>query len=119
MTKPRRKRIESPFHKNFDRILKERDLNLKQAAKLMGVPYSTLASWGAEKSIPSDLSAIGRFCKLIGVDFEWLLTGEPSRALDNSKFQIEDLFVEEDVGLEGLFKIKAVKLSRKKGNLKD
>lgn len=109
--RPRRKKVESVFSKNFQKVLDERGLTLKQAAELSGVSISTCADW-VSGSNPNNLTAVGDFCRKLSIDFEWLVLGRSSNK-PLSEIPINELFDEQDVGLSGLFKISAVRLTKK------
>lgn len=109
--KPRRKRTESVFSNNFKKVLTDRQITLKMASELAEVPYSTIADW-QNGAVPNQIEAVGRFCKKLGVDFEWLMLGTKS-SIDVEQLPPEELFDEQDVGLEGIFRIKAVRLVKR------
>lgn len=74
MSKPARKKIQSPFAKNLKAILAERGLSQKAAAEVANVTAATLNDWLAGSN-PSDHLAVQRLCRALGCSFEWLLTG--------------------------------------------
>lgn len=116
MTRSRRKKTPSAFQENFNRILRERNLTLRVAAELMGLPLSTVAEY-THGSTPSNLEAIGQFCQKLNIDFQWLLTGHKSTP-QLGELSLEELFDERDSGWDGLYRIRATRLvpkSKSKG----
>lgn len=111
--KPRRKRQDqSVFAKNLNRLLSERGIPHRVAAQMIGISQSTLADWSAG-SAPSDLTKVAALARALGVSFSYLCLGiedHPNR----DEIDIADLYEEEPVSFDGLFKIKAVRLTRKK-----
>ena len=110
--KPRRKRAEvSTFAKNLNRLIQERGLSHRVVSQLANVSQSTLAGWTAGDS-PSDLSKVAALAKALGVSFSYLCLGlENDPSADD--IVIEDLYDEEPVAFQGLFRIQATKLVRK------
>lgn len=110
MARPRRKKIESPFSENFQKVLNSKGISLKAASEMMGVPYATVTSWINTQGVPNDLAAVAKFCRQVGYDFEMMVTGTPSQ------FNIEDLPLErlfqEQEAFDGLYRITAKKLVR-------
>lgn len=111
--KPRRKRQDqSVFAKNLNRLLAERGISHRVAAQMIGISQSTLADWSAG-SAPSDLSKVAALARALGVSFSYLCLGiedHPSR----DEIDLDDLYEEEPVSFDGLYKIKAIRLNRKK-----
>ncbi|MBC7457483.1 MAG: helix-turn-helix domain-containing protein [Bdellovibrionaceae bacterium] len=111
--KPRRKRQDqSVFAKNLNRLLADRGISHRVAAQMIGVSQSTFASWSAG-SAPSDLAKVAALAKALGVSFSYLCLGiedHPNR----NEVDLSDLYTEEPVSFDGLFKIKATRLVRKK-----
>lgn len=120
MPRPKREKAETPFTKNFNKILRERRLSIKQVAELMGLPYTTAVGI-AGGATPTDMEAISRFCTALNVDFEWLLTGK-IKNFDASQIPLDQIFEEErESSFSGIYKIEAkkllVKVEKKKGQL--
>lgn len=91
---------------------KNRNISLKMAAELSGTAVSTVSDW-TSGTMPNDIEAVGEFCRKLGIDFEWMMLGTTKNKSINS-IPIDQLFDEQDVGLEGIFKVSAVKLVHKK-----
>lgn len=88
MSKPARKKIQSPFAKNLKLILTERGISQKAAAEIANVTPATLNDWLAG-SVPNDHIAVQRLCRALGCSFEWLLTGSDDLAgLNWSRFNV-------------------------------
>lgn len=101
----------SPFTKNLVSLLDERNLSLRAAAQMAGVAQSVMAGWAAGAQ-PTNMMAIHRLAKALGVSFEWLLTGIRSTE-NNPDFDLSEWFEEED-GFSGLYRLEARRLVRKK-----
>jgi transcriptional regulator with XRE-family HTH domain len=112
--KPTRKKIESPFARNLDAILKERNIAQKTAAAMAEVTSATMSDWCSGNSLPHDLMKVEKLCRALGCDFQWLLTGVHSRT-DLQTISMSELFEsEEDPMFSGVFEISARRLRRKK-----
>ena len=110
--KPIRHRVESPFGENLKKILKEKGMTLRQAAKIAGVNPATLHSW-EHGGAAQDLNAVLKLCQELKIDFQWLLTGTSGSA-DLRDATISQLFdMENDPTFTGLFMIEAKRLKRK------
>jgi transcriptional regulator with XRE-family HTH domain len=110
--KPRRRKSESPFKDNLRAILDERGISQRGAAEIMGVSVTVVHDW-LQGSYPNDPNAVLKFCKAIGCDFQWMLTGE-----DSSPHQIQSNLsqffdIEDDPMFSGIFKIEAKRLKKK------
>lgn len=104
----------SLFAKNLGNILRERQLSLRAAAKMAGVSPSVVSGWSAGAQ-PTNVLAVHRLAKALGVSFEWLLTGEHSSETITT-FNWSEFF-EEEAAFSGIYRFEAKKLTRKK-NLK-
>lgn len=112
MARPKKIKTTTIFATNLKKVLEDRQLTLKMAAELMGIAYTTLVDW-ANGSSPSDIEAIGGFCRKLGIDFAWLMLGQRSES-NLSEVPLESLFEEQDAGFDGLYRLRATKLVRKK-----
>jgi transcriptional regulator with XRE-family HTH domain len=108
---PKRKKVDSPFAKTLNRILKDRGITLRAASEMANVPLSTIADWTSGSS-PSDLNGVARLAKALGVSFEFLCLGK-EETIDRKNFQLSDLF-EETKAFDGIYRITATKLEPKK-----
>ncbi len=108
---PRRKRTKAvgAFTENFNKILRERGLTVKQAAELMQLPYTTVVGF-TNGAMPSSYESVSKFCTALSLDFEWLLTGK-TKNFDPSQIPLDQIFQEEATNsFSGIFKIEAKKL---------
>lgn len=113
MTKPARKKHQSPFAKNLKAILAERNISQKIAAQMAGTTTSTVNDW-VSGTIPSNMISVAKLARALNCDFEWLLTGEQSR-LNLQNISMTELFDSEpDPSFSGIFEITAKRLRRKK-----
>ena len=75
----RRKTTAVPFAKTLNLLLEERNIGVREAARLAGVGASTLMSWksGAQ---PEDYLAVKRLAEALGTTMSFILTGENDSA---------------------------------------
>ena len=109
-TKTHRKRASSPFAENLKNIIAERNLSVRAVAELAGVAASMVSSW-TKGTLPYDLLAIKRLATALGVNFEWLTTGEIS-TVDMKSLSLDQLFQEEKA-FSGIYKTEATRLIRR------
>ena len=112
MPRAKRQKGQTAFTTNFNKVLRERRLSVKQAAELFGLPYTTVVGFtnGAQ---PNDLGAVSKFCTALSLDFEWLLTGRVKN-FDPSSIPLDQIFTEDhEASFSGIYKIEAKKLSIK------
>lgn len=112
MSKPARKKIQSPFAKNLKLILTERGISQRAAAEIASVTPATLNDWLAG-SVPNDQIAVQRLCRALGCSFEWLLTGSDSKVEPKAISMAELFDSEPDPSFAGIFEISARRLRRK------
>jgi transcriptional regulator with XRE-family HTH domain len=112
VSKPVRKKIQSPFAKNLKSILDERGLSQKAAAEIAGITASTVNDWLAG-SQPADLLSVQRLARALKVDFEFLVTGSQSRVSLQDLSMTELFDSEPDPSFSGIFEISARRLRRK------
>ena len=112
MSKPARKKIQSPLAKNLKAILAERGLSQKAAAEVAGVTPATLNDW-LSGAVPNDYLAVQKLCRALDCSFEWLLTGSEMK-IDPKSLSLSELFESEnDPSFSGIFEISARRLRRK------
>ena len=109
----KKKGTKSIFATNLDKLLKERKLTQKVLADIAGVSPSTMAEY-LNGNQPQNMEAVLRICESLKVDFQWLLSGQNSRAnlKDISLSEIFDVSDEPD--FEGVFQNSMKRLKRKK-----
>lgn len=108
--KPGRRKADSPFGPNLEKLLQDRGISQRSASDIAQVSPSVLNQWLAG-STPLDLLAVQRLSRGLGVDFEYLLTGESSPAGNLAVSEIFDS--EEAPELTGMFELKARRLIKK------
>ncbi|MBF0313617.1 MAG: helix-turn-helix transcriptional regulator [Oligoflexia bacterium] len=86
-------------------------ISIKAAAELAGVSPSTISDW-TTGSAPNDFDAVARLARALNVSFEYLCLGTSENRSPNS-IPLEELFEEVPTELDGIFKIKIVKLQRR------
>lgn len=108
-----KKKIESPFAKNFTQVLKQRNLSQKAVAEIAGVSPSVVSDW-LKGNQPHDLNAVLKICLAIGIDFQYLVTGVHSRP-DIKDLPLSEVFdFDEESTFSGIYQIELKKLTRKK-----
>ena len=110
---PSRKRIDTPFAKNLNALLKERGITQRVAAEIAGVNSATINQWlsGAQ---PNDAMAVLKLSKGLMCDFQWLLTGLHSDRSNAKDLSLSELFdFHNNSELSALFLIDAKRLKRK------
>jgi transcriptional regulator with XRE-family HTH domain len=108
----KKRKVESPFAKNFAQVLKERNLSQKAVAEIANISASVCSDW-LKGNQPHDLTAVLKICQALKVDFQWLVTGENSRP-DLKDVSLAEIFdLEENPSFEGVFQISVKKLTRK------
>lgn len=92
--------------------MSDRGISQRVAAQMAGVSQSVIADW-CSGSAPSDLTKVANLARGLGVSFSYLCLGfHENPSLD--EISIESLFEEEQTPFEGIFKISAQRLVRKK-----
>lgn len=113
----KRKRSESPFAKNLAYLMKEKNMGVREAARIAGVSHGTISNWSAGVA-PEDFMAVKKLAKGLGVTFSWLMTGEDdSRSLTNVA-TVAEVFSDGGMLFDGFAKITIQRLipkSEKKG----
>lgn len=64
-----------PFGQRLRLRRREAGLSRMSIAKHLGVHLNTVANWEARKAPPSNPMVVLDLAKLLGVSFEWLVTG--------------------------------------------
>lgn len=92
------------FGRRLQRLLKERAITARGAAKESGCPQSTLSGWlhGAN---PTNFHHVKRLAELLGVSLGYLLTGEVDQPLATA-----EVFEDGDTVLDGIVDVKIKKL---------
>ena len=101
----------SPLAKNLRKLLADKGINQRTAAKMAGVSVSTINDWTAGAT-PKNLSNVAVLAKQLGVSFEFLCLGTtPSKAAED--ISTDELFEEVGGSIEGIYRIVATKLVRR------
>ncbi len=74
------------------KVMSEKNLSLRQVAKLAGVSSSSVIDSWLNSATPNDLMAISKLCKALNVSFKWLLTGEAEEKI--SRPAMSEIFQE-------------------------
>ena len=105
--KPRRRRLETQFASNLQRVMDERNINLKGIAELAGVTPGVCSGWLTGSS-PADFIAVQKLARALRVNFEWLLTGTTTN-VHVKDLSLAEIF-EEVPAFDGIYRISATKL---------
>jgi len=96
------------FAKNLKRLLEQRGLSVKEAAKRVGTSEKNLREWLSGRS-PRDLDAVRRLASVLGIGIHDLLFSSPDPI-----GMMADIFERTEVHT-GLYRVTVEKVSPKKG----
>ena len=102
----------SPFTRNFNQLLKEKNCSHRKAAEIACVAPSVISGWSAGAT-PNDLAAVLRITDALHADFQFILTGVPSDAVPLSRIQ-EIFEIEDKPDLSGIFMVDLKRLKIRK-----
>lgn len=103
------------FTKILIKLMDEKNISIRDAAKLAGVGHSTISSWRSGAA-PDNFEAVMKLAKGLGVTFSYLLTGEDDTRPDNPP-SVSEVFSEGDFLFDGFAKITIQRLiPKEKGN---
>lgn len=74
-TPSKKRRKTTPFTRLLNSLMSERQLGVREAARICGVSPSTVTDWRSG-TIPDDFMAVRTLAKELGVTMSFLLTGE-------------------------------------------
>ena len=111
-----RKRATSPFSKQLVRLMEERGVGVRDAARTAQVSPSTIVSWRAG-ALPEDYLAVKRLAKSLGVSLSYLLTGEDDTR-PNGLPAVAEVFDDGGILFDGYARIKIERLIPKKDKKK-
>lgn len=100
--KSRKRATPTPMSKILRRLMTERGLTVRAAAAAAKVSPSTVDDWRAG-AVPENYAAVKRLSLELGVSFEFLLTGEDSKA--HSPSSITEVFDDGGSIFDGYAKI--------------
>jgi transcriptional regulator with XRE-family HTH domain len=116
MTK--RKRTDSPFSKILSKLMDEKGIGVREAARIAEVGPSTVMSWRAG-SLPENYVAVKKLAKALGTTLSYLLTGEDDSRPQGSIPSVAEVFDEAGRLFDGYAKITIQKLVPKTTNKKN
>ena len=70
----KRQKREHPFRKILTRLMRERNLGIREAARIAGVAPSTIAGWRSGRN-PDNFDAVRKLATHFGVGLGFLLNG--------------------------------------------
>lgn len=109
--RPRRRGEPTSFARNLAVVMKQRGLSLRAVADMAGVSVSSVSDW-LNNANPTDYMKVARLARRLGIGFEWLLTGTSGES-EGRTLSLEEIFEDDSVEFDGIWKIKAVKLKRR------
>jgi transcriptional regulator with XRE-family HTH domain len=94
----------APFSKILKSLMKEKNLTMREVAKIAGVSASTINDWQSG-STPENYMAVKKLAKEFGVSFSFLLTGEDESAVKNHLPSVTEVFDDGGALFDGYAKI--------------
>ncbi len=116
MNQTRRQTAPSLFSKRLRRLMEEKGLTIREAAKAVEVPISTLDGWRSGAT-PEDFEAVQRLAHLLGVTLSFLLVGKDDTRPEGQVPSITEIFDDGGQIFDGFAKITIQRLLPK--NRKD
>lgn len=100
------------FARILTALMDEREVGIREAAKLAGVGPSTVMSWRSGSS-PSDYLAVKRLAQALGVSLSFLLTGE-EEVLERGQIHLTEIFDGGQVLFDGYARVRIESLIPRK-----
>lgn len=98
------RRAPSPFAKILTRLMDEKGLKVREAARIAEVGPSTIVSWRSG-ALPEDYSAVKRLAARLGVTLSFILTGEDDSRPMGSSAPVTEVFEDGGMLFDGYAKI--------------
>ena len=109
----RRDRKQTPFAKILTRLMEEKELGVREAARIAGIGPSTIVSWRSG-ALPEDYVAVRRLAKYLGTSLGFMLTGEDDSRPSGVIPPIAEVFDDGGALFDGYAKITIQRLIPKK-----
>jgi transcriptional regulator with XRE-family HTH domain len=103
-----RRRSPTPFAKILSSLLHEKNIGVREAAKLAGVGASTIMSWKSG-ALPEDYLAVKRLAENLGTTLSFMLTGE-NDSRPNNPPNVTEVFEDGGSLFDGYAKIQIQRL---------
>jgi transcriptional regulator with XRE-family HTH domain len=107
--KKTRNRTQTPFTQLLNSCLAERKIGVREAARIAGVPQSTVMSWKSGAH-PHDFVAVKRLAEKLGTTLSFLLTGEDDSRPKGETPTITEVFADGGMIFDGFAKITVQRL---------
>lgn len=111
----RHRRGPAPFAKILTKLMEEKGLKVREAARIAEVGPSTIVSWRSG-ALPEDYSAVKRLAKHLGVTLSFILTGEDDSRPDGAPVTVAEVFDDGGMLFDGYAKITIQRLVPRNGN---
>lgn len=111
-----KKRVRSgptPFSKILRRLMSEKNMSIREAAKIAKVASSTIDNWRGG-ALPEDYSAVKRLAKGLDVSLSFILTGEDDSPEKDHVPTITEAFEDGGALFDGYAKITIQRLIPRK-----
>ncbi len=115
-TPKRRAREVAPFARNLIDLMSQKNMTVREAAKIAGVGHATVVNWRGG-ALPEDFRAVRLLAKALGVSFSFLLTGEDDTRPDGPA-SMNEVFQDGGALFDGYAKITIQRLVPKGGHMK-
>lgn len=109
----RRPRAPTSFGKTLTSLMSERNISVREAARLAGVGASTIVSWRSG-ALPEDFRAVKALAKILGTTMSFLLTGEDDSRPNSNPLAISEVFEDGGELFDGYAKITIQRLHPRK-----
>jgi transcriptional regulator with XRE-family HTH domain len=110
----RRPRGTAPFGQILTALMEEKDMGVREAARVAGVGASTIVSWRGG-ALPEDYQAVKRLAATLGTTLSYLLTGEDETRPAGFAPAISEVFRDGGALFDGYAKITIQRLIPKDG----
>jgi transcriptional regulator with XRE-family HTH domain len=108
----RRPRELSPFSALLVKLMREKNMTVRTAAKIANVGASTLVNWRSG-ALPEDFRAVRALSKALGVSFSFLLTGEDDSRPEGAP-GVNEVFLDGGSLFDGYARVQIQRLIPKK-----
>ena len=99
------KKSQSKFPEILRALLEEKNISMREAARITGVPASTLASWIRGSHRASDYDALVKLAHHLGVGLSFLLTGT-HESPTHARPKLTEIFESNGIVFDGYLKIR-------------
>ncbi len=115
--KKQRKREVTPFSKILTALMDERNIGVREAARIAEVGASTVMSWRSG-ALPENYIAVKKLAEALGTTMSFLLTGEDETRAKNTVPAISEIFEDGGSLFDGYAKVTIQRLIPRNENKK-